>query len=179
MPGHRHGSTTWARRRHSFHFPQDRRRPCHDDCFDRARATAFGEKLVETGASDGREHGVGKCRGEFTEGRAQGRHGDARYVRKAEILTHATGRLSPRLDGHQWLNKRIPMELTLGVRVLMRELEALARQKGFLHARVQSKVNARGELVLGVIIPARTPGEWGRPPELADREAKRRAREQS
>jgi hypothetical protein len=48
------------------------------------------------------------------------------------------------------------MELTLGVRVLMRELEALARQKGFLHARVQSKVNARGELVLGVIIPART-----------------------
>jgi hypothetical protein len=69
------------------------------------------------------------------------------------------------------------MHLTLGVRVLMKELEALAKSKGFGMARVQAKVNVRGELVLAVIIPARTPGEWGEPSDLDAREAKRCARE--
>ncbi|MGA3124102.1 MAG: hypothetical protein ABSF69_25360 [Polyangiaceae bacterium] len=70
------------------------------------------------------------------------------------------------------------MNLTLGVRVLMHELEASAKAKGFTTARVQAKVNVRGELVLGVILPARTPGEWGEPSKLDVREAKRRSREQ-
>lgn len=42
-------------------------------------------------------------------------------------------------------------------------------------ARVQSKVNARGEFVTGVIIPPRTPGEWSS--AASDRDAKRLARE--
>jgi hypothetical protein len=52
------------------------------------------------------------------------------------------------------------MELSLGVRVLMGALEALAKSKGFADVRVLPKVNARGELVLGVILPPRTPREW-------------------
>jgi hypothetical protein len=68
------------------------------------------------------------------------------------------------------------MDMPLAVSVLMRELEALTQSKGFSKARVKSKVNARGELVLGVIIPPRTPNEWGDPPS-ALREEKRRSRE--
>jgi hypothetical protein len=84
----------------------------------------------------------------------------------------------PGVDGRSKLIKSSgTMHLTLGVRVLMNELEALAKSKGFGMARVQAKVNVRGELVLAVIVPARTPGEWGEPPELDVREAKRRARE--
>jgi hypothetical protein len=40
-------------------------------------------------------------------------------------------------------------------------VEALAKSKGFADVRVLPKVNARGELVLSVILPPRTPGEWG------------------
>jgi hypothetical protein len=71
-----------------------------------------------------------------------------------------------------------PMELTLGVRVLMSELERLAKEKGFEHSRVDAKVNVRGELVVAVLIPPRTANEWGPAPRLDSREAKRRAREQ-
>jgi hypothetical protein len=53
------------------------------------------------------------------------------------------------------------VDLSLGVRVLMGAIEALAKSKGFADVRVLPKVNARGELVLGVIIPPRTPREWG------------------
>ncbi|MGD0674897.1 MAG: hypothetical protein ABSC94_05725 [Polyangiaceae bacterium] len=69
------------------------------------------------------------------------------------------------------------MELSLGIRVLMNELEGLARTKGFATARVQCKVNVRGELVLAVIIPARSPGEWGEPSGRDMRETTRRGRE--
>jgi hypothetical protein len=40
--------------------------------------------------------------------------------------------------------KRTAMELTLGVRVLMRELLALAQSGGFARARVLAKVNVQG-----------------------------------
>lgn len=42
----------------------------------------------------------------------------------------------------------------------MSEIAALAKAKGFTDARVLDKVNARGELVIGVLIPPRHPGEW-------------------
>ena len=69
------------------------------------------------------------------------------------------------------------MNITVGVRVLMNEVEALARSKGFEKARVDAKVNVRGELVIAVLIPPRIPNEWG-PPPMSSREEKRLAREQ-
>ncbi len=77
---------------------------------------------------------------------------------------------------------------TLLVRALMTEIGDLAKAKGFSGSRVLHKVNARGELVLAVVIAPTTPGEWGPPtpppprveataPDAADsREAKRLAR---
>jgi hypothetical protein len=67
------------------------------------------------------------------------------------------------------------MDLPLQVHELMAEIRALATAK-FEHARVQPKVNARGELVIGVIIPPRVPGGWATTAPDA-REEKRRARE--
>ena len=70
------------------------------------------------------------------------------------------------------------MHLTVGAQVLTNGIAALAKAKGFEHARVQVKVNARGELVIGVLIPPSVPEEWGPPiPTLSEREAKRLARE--
>jgi hypothetical protein len=67
------------------------------------------------------------------------------------------------------------MDLPLQIHELMAEIRALAKSR-FEHARVQAKVNARGELVIGVIVPPRIPGEWAaRAPDA--REEKRRARE--
>jgi hypothetical protein len=69
------------------------------------------------------------------------------------------------------------MELSLGVRVLMRQLENLAKSSGFPKARVLPKVNVRGELVLGVILPPDAPGGWGAAAPRDVREEKRQARE--
>jgi hypothetical protein len=69
------------------------------------------------------------------------------------------------------------MELSLGVQVLMNDITGLAKAKGFEHARVQAKVNVRGELVIAVLIPPRVPDEWGSPPPLNLREVKKLARE--
>jgi hypothetical protein len=70
------------------------------------------------------------------------------------------------------------MELSLGVRALMSEIDGLAKARGFAQARVQAKVNVRRELVIALLIPARTPDEWGPPtPSAGDREAKRLARD--
>ncbi len=70
------------------------------------------------------------------------------------------------------------MALSLGVRALLNEIQNLAKARGFEGARVDSKVNGRGELVLALLIPPRTPEEWGPPaPSAVDREAKRRERE--
>jgi hypothetical protein len=66
--------------------------------------------------------------------------------------------------------------MNLAVRALMHQIEDLAHERGFERARVLSKVNPRGELVIGVLIPPRTPGEWTKPPEDV-REQKRASRE--
>ena len=47
----------------------------------------------------------------------------------------------------------------LGIRVLQNKMLDLAR-RDFPEARVGERVNARGELVLAIIIPPRSPGEW-------------------
>jgi hypothetical protein len=67
------------------------------------------------------------------------------------------------------------MDLPVEVHTLMTEIRTLAQAK-FGQARVQPKINARGELVIGVIIPPREPGEWTSP-RIDAREAKRLARE--
>ena len=58
----------------------------------------------------------------------------------------------------------------------MSQVGELARSKGFEHARVLSKVNKYGELVVAILIPPRTVGEWGGPP-AETREQKRESRE--
>ena len=67
------------------------------------------------------------------------------------------------------------MDLPVEVQTLMAEIQALVQTK-FEHARVKPKVNAHGELVIGVIIPPRRPNEWVLP-RVDAREAKRLARE--
>ena len=67
------------------------------------------------------------------------------------------------------------MDLPVEVHTLMTEIRTLAQAK-FGQARVQPKINARGELVIGVIIPPREPAEWTSP-RIDAREAKRLARE--
>jgi hypothetical protein len=47
---------------------------------------------------------------------------------------------------------------------------------GFAKARVEVKVNRRSELVVALLIPPRTPDEWGPPLGFDYREAARRAR---
>ena len=81
-----------------------------------------------------------------------------------------------RLDEEQLLNKRVLMNLTLGVRTLMNQIDGLAKGMGFSKARVQVKVNRRSELVIALLIPPRTTDEWGPPLGFDPREAARRAR---
>jgi hypothetical protein len=40
------------------------------------------------------------------------------------------------------------------------EIADLAKAKGLANARVREKVNAKGELVIALIIPPSRPGEW-------------------
>jgi hypothetical protein len=64
--------------------------------------------------------------------------------------------------------------MNLWVRALMTSIDDLAKAKGVI-GRVLSKVNVRGELVIALLIPPRTPGEWGEPPKTT-REQKRASR---
>jgi hypothetical protein len=66
--------------------------------------------------------------------------------------------------------------VNLGLRALMNRFEEAARERGYPTARGAWKVNARGELVIALIIPPRTPGEWDDEPR-ATREQKKAARE--
>jgi hypothetical protein len=66
--------------------------------------------------------------------------------------------------------------MTLLVRALMNQIEELARAQGFERARVLSKVNRHGELVVALLLPPRTLDEWGEPPKLT-RDEKRASRE--
>ena len=50
--------------------------------------------------------------------------------------------------------------MNLFVNQLKGELADLAKAKGLETARVLDKVNARGELVVAIIIPPSRPGEW-------------------
>jgi hypothetical protein len=67
--------------------------------------------------------------------------------------------------------------MTLLVRAIMAQIGAIAVAKGFEGARVLSKVNRRGELVIALLIPPRTPGEW-EPDGFQTRELKRQSRQQ-
>jgi|HubBroStandDraft_1064217.scaffolds.fasta_scaffold117285_2 hypothetical protein len=82
------------------------------------------------------------------------------------------------LDVGLTLYKRTSMNLTIAARVLMGQIDDLAKKVGFLAARVDVKVNAHGELVIAVLIPPRTPDEWGPPSTFDRREAARLARQQ-
>ena len=83
------------------------------------------------------------------------------------------------LDVGLTLYKRASMNLTIAAaRVLMGQIDDLAKKVGFLAARVDVKVNAHGELVIAVLIPPRTPDEWGPPSTFDRREAARLARQQ-
>ncbi len=50
--------------------------------------------------------------------------------------------------------------MNLLVNTLKHALSDLAKAKGLETARVLDKVNARGELVVAIIIPPSRPGEW-------------------
>jgi hypothetical protein len=63
--------------------------------------------------------------------------------------------------------------MNLGLRAIMQRIEDMAREAGYTAARVASKVNTRGELVIALLIPPRTPGEWSSP----SREDKKASRE--
>jgi hypothetical protein len=70
------------------------------------------------------------------------------------------------------------MDLPLDARVLMNAIGKLARAKGFSSARVECRVNVRSELAIALLIPPRTPDEWGPPtPSPIGREVRRLARE--
>ena len=66
--------------------------------------------------------------------------------------------------------------MNLMVRALMNQIEELAHARGFETVRVLSKVNHHGELVIGLLIPPRTLGEWGAPSKMT-RDEKRASRE--
>ena len=66
--------------------------------------------------------------------------------------------------------------MNLAIRALMNQIEDLAHARGFDRARVLYKVNRHGELVIGLLIPPRTLGEWGEPPARS-RDEKRASRE--
>ena len=70
------------------------------------------------------------------------------------------------------------MDLTTGVRVLMGQIANSAQKMGFSSSRVDVRVNARGELVIAVLIPPRHPDEWGPPSTFDERQAARTARHQ-
>ena len=67
--------------------------------------------------------------------------------------------------------------MNLLINSVMAQIGLLAAAKGFDGARVLSKVNRRGELVIALLIPPRTPGEW-EPEGLQARELKRQSRQQ-
>jgi hypothetical protein len=67
--------------------------------------------------------------------------------------------------------------MNLLVHAIMAQIGAIAVAKGFEGARVLSKVNRHGELVIALLIPPRTPGEW-EPEGLQARELKRQSRQQ-
>jgi hypothetical protein len=50
------------------------------------------------------------------------------------------------------------VNLNLGLRALMARIHDMAKDAGYTAARVASKVNAHGELVIALLIPPRTPG---------------------
>jgi hypothetical protein len=50
--------------------------------------------------------------------------------------------------------------MNLLVNQLKHALADLAKAKGLPNARVLDKVNARGELVIAIIVPPSRPGEW-------------------
>lgn len=66
--------------------------------------------------------------------------------------------------------------MNLAIRALMNQIEELAHARGFERARVLSKVNRHGELVIGLLIPPRRLDEWGEPP-APSRDDKRASRE--
>jgi hypothetical protein len=66
--------------------------------------------------------------------------------------------------------------MNLLVKSLMSQIGEVARAKGFEHARVLSKVNKHGELVVAILISPRMANEWGEPPTRT-REQKRESRE--
>lgn len=68
------------------------------------------------------------------------------------------------------------MHLTIGVRAMMSQIDDIAKRTGFANARVDVKVNMRGELVVALLIPPRTRDEWGPPTHFNRREAARLAR---
>ena len=67
------------------------------------------------------------------------------------------------------------MQLNPELRALIIELGGLGRARG-VAGDVRTKVNARGELVIGLIIRPRYAGEWSDSPTQS-REEKRAARE--
>jgi hypothetical protein len=62
--------------------------------------------------------------------------------------------------------------MNLTIRALMHQIEELAHAKGFERARVLSKVNRHGELVIGLLIPPRTLDEWAESPRRTREEKK-------
>jgi hypothetical protein len=52
--------------------------------------------------------------------------------------------------------------MNLLIQRLKHELQDLAAKKDLKNARVDDKVNRRGELVVAIIIPPKYPGEWDR-----------------
>jgi hypothetical protein len=52
------------------------------------------------------------------------------------------------------------VHLTLGLKAFVDRVEAFAKERGIAQARVAWKRNARGELVIAIIIPPSYPGEW-------------------
>jgi hypothetical protein len=66
--------------------------------------------------------------------------------------------------------------MNLVLRALMQQIEELAHARGFTRARVLTKVNRHGELVVGLLIPPRSLDEWADAPKQT-RDEKRASRE--
>jgi hypothetical protein len=66
--------------------------------------------------------------------------------------------------------------MNLLVRALMNQVGEVAKEKGFTDARVLYKVNKHGELVVAILIPPRTVGEWAEAP-VQTREEKKESRD--
>jgi hypothetical protein len=52
------------------------------------------------------------------------------------------------------------VHLPLGLKAFVDRVSELAKERGIAQARVAWKRNARGELVIAVIVPPSYPGEW-------------------